>query len=263
MPKIGIIGGSGFYDFIKDARNEEINTEYGSPSEKIAIGKVNGVEVAFLPRHGSKHTIPPHKIPYLANIEALASLGVERIISTNAVGSLNAALRPGDFVFFDQFINATYGRKDTFFDGPNVVHVSTAEPYCNDMRSKAIESAKALGISFHSNGTVVVINGPRFSTKAESRLYSNYADTINMTQYPEIALAREKAMCYLGIGIVTDYDAGLEGRVPPVSYAEVSKTFSASIEKLKELIYNMLPKINAERTCSCKNALKNAAVTQG
>ncbi|MEM4065199.1 MAG: MTAP family purine nucleoside phosphorylase, partial [Candidatus Micrarchaeaceae archaeon] len=208
------------------------------------------------------HIIPPHMVPYKANIEALNILGVERIIGINAVGSLNPDFKPGDFAIFGQFINFTSGRDDTFFNGPNVVHISTAEPYCPELREIAVDAAKEAKIKMHSNSTVMVINGPRFSTKAESKMFSAYADLINMTHYPEIALAREKAMCYLGIGIVTDYDAGLAGRedIAPVTYEDVKSIFASSIEKLHLLIEKMLPSIG-ERKCNCKHALDNAKVS--
>ncbi len=257
MPRIGIIGGSGFYSLLEDARAVDIGTDYGKPSSEISVGSIGGTEVAFLARHGTRHTLPPHKVPYKANIEALARLGVERIISTNAVGSLNASYKPGDLALFDQFINATHGRDDTFFHGPKVVHVSLADPYCPEMRGIAMRHGMD-----HGTGTVMVVDGPRFSTRAESRRYASYADMINMTQYPEVALAREKEICYLGIGVVTDYDAGLEGGqgVKPVSYEEVKRRFAANNERLKSLISALVPKMPEGRSCPCPHALDGAEV---
>ncbi len=257
MARIGIIGGSGFYSLLSDAEQVEVETEYGRPSSEVSIGSISGIEVAFLARHGLKHTLPPHKVPCKANIEALAQLGVERIISTSAVGSLKASYKPGELALFDQFVNTTHGRDDTFFHGPKVVHVSLAEPYCPEMRTIASRH----GFD-HDSGTVVVVDGPRFSTKAESRRYSAYADMINMTQYPEVALAREKGICYLGIGMVTDYDAGLEGDpdVKPVSYDEVGRMFSSNVERLKSLISTLAHEIPERRSCKCKDSLIGAEV---
>jgi 5'-methylthioadenosine phosphorylase len=257
MVRMAVIGGSGLYSLLEGAREVEGGNEYGKPSSPISVGMINGIEVAFLARHGTGHTIPPHRVPYKANIEALAELGVERIVSTNAVGSLNAAYRPGELALLDQFINATHGRDDTFFHGPRVTHVSLADPYCSELR----RVAQNRGIE-HESGTVVVVDGPRFSTRAESRRYSSYADMINMTQYPEAALAREKGICYLGIAMVTDYDAGLEGRqdVKPVSYDEVGRMFSSNIERLKSLISDIIKDVPEGRSCACKDALKGAEV---
>ncbi len=261
MGKIGIIGGSGLYKLLEGAESIEKETEYGSPSDRIALGSINGKDVAFIPRHGSSHTIPPHKVPYRANIEALRALGIDTVIATSAVGSLKTGFVPGDFVLFDQFINATCGREDTFFNGPKVVHVSAAEPYCGRMRELALAASLSLGIRAHDEATVVVINGPRFSTKAESRLFAESADVVNMTQYPEVMLAREKGICYLGIGIITDYDSGLEGDpdIKPVSYEEVSSTFARSTERLKELIHETIKSMpEKEVDCVCRRSLEGA-----
>src|SRR5271157_3483373 len=197
--KIGIIGGSGFYSLLENPERADIDTPYGKPSDEISLGRISGKEVAFLPRHGGGHTIAPHKVPYRANIEALSRMGVERLIASGAVGSLVAEYEPGDFVFFDQFVNMSHGRDETFFDADRVAHISTAEPYCPELRKIAAEAADRLGMKYHDRGTVVIVNGPRFSTKAESRFFANQGfQLINMTQYPEISLAREKEMCYLG-----------------------------------------------------------------
>ncbi len=263
MVKIGIIGGSGLYSLIDNADEMQKETEYGRASDGLSMGQMNGVDVAFIPRHGKSHTIPPHMVPYKANIESLALMGVERIIATNAVGSLSKDYAPGDFVLFDQFINFTSGRDDTFFHGPEVVHISTAEPFCSELRGIAIAKAKDMRLKIHESGSVAVVNGPRFSSKAESRYFRNAgADTINMTLYPEITLAKEKAMCYLGIGIVTDYDAGLEGEpgIKPVDYKEVGRMFSENVTKLKELIAAIVKDVPDSRSCNCKNSLDNARV---
>ncbi len=263
--EIGIIGGSGFYSLLSGAQTQEVTTRYGSPSSMISTGLLGGKRVAFLARHGEKHTIPPHKVPYRANIDALSNLGVKRILASNAVGSLKEEYAPGDFVFFDQFVNMTHGRQDTFYDEGVVVHISTAHPYCDYLRKEAAAVADEMDIKYHETGTVVVINGPRFSTKAESRQFSTLGfDVINMTQYPEAALAREKALCYLGVGIVTDYDAGLEGRddIKFVTNAEVLRVFEQNIGRVKELMQKLVPRIKEERDCACPHALEGAIMTK-
>lgn len=260
--EIGIIGGSGFYSMLEDAQSMELETEYGKPSDKVSIGTMSGKRVAFIPRHGSKHTFPPHKVPYRANIQALYDLGVRRIIATNAVGSLNPKFGVGKIVAFDQFINQTHGRPDTFFD-TSVAHVSTAEPYCPELRTVSTVAANNLKLDYADGASVVVINGPRFSTRAESLFFSRQGfDLINMTQYPEVALAREKAMCYLALGMVTDYDAGLVGRsdIKPVSHKEVMETFSKNVENVKALIKDIIKDMPAERKCQCSNALDGAII---
>lgn len=259
--EIGIIGGSGFYSLLENAESTEIETEYGKPSDRISIGKIGKRSVAFIPRHGSKHTIPPHMVPYRANIEALHMLGVTRIIATGAVGSLNPMFKIGEIAILDQFINMTHGRKETFYDAGQVVHVSTADPYCDEMRAIGASSAKALGLKFKENASVLVVNGPRFSTKAESRFFSKQGfDLINMTQYPEVALARERCICYMGIAIVTDYDAGIigEGGVDPVSYGEISKAFAKSVESVRILTGKIVEDMPDARRCRCSSALDSA-----
>ena len=189
---------------------------------------------------------------------------MKRIIATGAMGSLTKDYAPGDFVFLDQFVNMTHGRQDTFFDGDKVVHVSTAHPYCPELRALAINEAKRMGLKYHETGTIVVINGPRFSSRAESRFFSSQGfQVVNMTQYPEAALARERELCYLGIGIVTDYDAGLEGEtgIKPVDAQEVGRVFGKSVEQVKKLMANMLPKIPEKRSCPCGSALENAVAS--
>lgn len=264
--KIGIIGGSGFYSLLEDPERAGVDTPYGKPSDEISLGRVSGKEVAFLPRHGGGHTIAPHRVPYRANVEAMSRMGVERLIASSAVGSLVAEYEPGDFVFFDQLVNMSHGRDETFYDRDKVAHVSTAEPYCPELRRIAAEAADRLGMKYHDRGTVVVVNGPRFSTKAESRFFANQGfQLINMTQYPELALAREKEMCYLGIGMVTDYDSGLEGRadVKHVTFDEVNRIFASRVSDLKRLIPEIISMIPEERkSCKCGEALKGAFVGQ-
>lgn len=261
-PDIAIIGGSGLYALLEDAEPVAISTAYGKPSAGVMVGMLGGKRVAFISRHGAGHTLAPHKVPYRANIEALASMGVKRIIATNAVGSLVKHYAPGDFVLFDQFVNMTQGREDTFFDSDKVVHISTADPYCNELRAIAAIQSSLLGIRCHEAGTVVVVNGPRFSTRAESGFYSKQGfHTIGMTQYPEVALAREKALCYMGIGLVTDYDAGAETTDNPVSFRDVAKTFDDNIKRVRLLLEKIVTNLPTERTaCACADALNGAEV---
>jgi 5'-methylthioadenosine phosphorylase len=262
--EIGVFGGSGFYSFSKGSRGLLVKTPYGNPSAKITISEVEGKKVAFLPRHGIHHEYPPHVVPYRANVFAFKKLGVRRIIGPIAVGSLRADVGPGDLVFCDQFVNFTSGRKDTFYDGPETTHVSTANPYCPQMREIAIEAAEGLGLRFHRSGTVVVIQGPRFSTKAESRFFTKQGwDVINMTQYPEVVLAREQELCYLNISLVTDYDAGLEGdpTVKPVSHGEVIRVFNKNLEDLRKLIGRIVKRMPTGRTCDCGRALEHARLS--
>lgn len=252
---IGIFGGSGFYSLMDNVKEIEINTPYGKPSDKVALAEIDGIKVAFLPRHGKQHTYPPHMIPYKANIEAMRNLGVKRIIGPTASGSLQAHIKPGDFVICDQFIDRTWGRQDTFFEWPVTKHISVAEPYCPDLRKLAIEVCKEQGVTVHENGTVVVIQGPRFSTKAESRWFSKMGwEVINMTQYPEAYLAREMGMCYVNIALITDYDAGLEGNdeIKPVTEEEVKRVFQENNDKVKKVIFEMIKKMSLVEDCSCK-----------
>ena len=252
---IGVFGGSGLYSFMEYVVEADIDTPYGKPSDKIAIATYNGEKIAFLPRHGKKHHLPPHMIPYRANIYAMKQLGVEKIIAPTASGSLQEFIKPGDFVVCDQFIDRTNSRKDTFFDGPETKHISSAQPYCPELRKLAIDSGKALGITIHEKGTVVVIQGPRFSTVAESRWYGKMGcEVINMTQYPECYLAREMGICYTNIALITDYDAGLEGndKIKPVTEEEVFRVFEENNEKVKKMIFEMIKRITAEPfECNC------------
>jgi len=243
---IGVFGGSGFYSLFKNVQKVEVDTPYGKPSDKISIASIGNKTVAFLPRHGKNHQYPPHRVPYKANIYAMKMLGVRQIIAANACGSLQPHIKPGEFVICDQFVDRTTGREDTFFDGPEVKHTSAAEPYDPNLRKLAVETAKELNIPVHEKGTVVVIQGPRFSTKAESRWFSSMGwEVINMTQYPECYLALEMEIPYVNISLITDYDAGLEGRpdIKPVTHEEVIKVFNENIDNVKKLIHRMIEKI--------------------
>ena len=257
--EIGVFGGSGFYSLLDNAEEYRINTPYGAPSSPVMVGEIAGRSVAFLPRHGKDHQLPPHKINYRANVWAMKELGVTRIIGPNACGSLQPGVKPGDFVICDQFVDRTWGRIDTFYDGPITTHVSSADPYCPTMRAVAVEQADALGITVHPKGTVVVIQGPRFSTRAESRWFASQGwEVINMTQYPECYLARELEICYCNISLITDHDAGTEG-VEPVTNDEVVRVFEANNRRLRDLLYAMIPALPVERPCVCAHALEGAA----
>ncbi|MDA3937409.1 MAG: S-methyl-5'-thioadenosine phosphorylase [Actinomycetota bacterium] len=256
--EIGVFGGSGFYELIDNPREFKVNTPFGVPSSPVMYGEIGGRTVAFLPRHGKDHSLPPHMINYRANMWVMKELGVGRIIGPNACGSLKPEVEPGHFVICDQFVDRTWGRKDTFYDGPLTTHVSSADPYCTTMREIATEKAGALGITAHPTGTVVVIQGPRFSTRAESKWFASQGwEVINMTQYPECYLARELEICYCNISLITDHDAGTEG-VEPVSNEEVVRVFGENNHKLKDLLYAMIPALPVERDCACAHALDGA-----
>ncbi|MBI4174051.1 MAG: S-methyl-5'-thioadenosine phosphorylase [Candidatus Aenigmarchaeota archaeon] len=254
---LGIFGGSGFYSLLDNAEAVERETPFGNPSSPITLGTIGRQEVAFIARHGIHHEFPPHKIPYKANLYAFRELGVSRIIAPAAVGSLKKEIKPGDFVIPDQFVNFS-NRDDTFFNEVPVTHVSAADPYCPELRKLLVEMARPLQLPVHESGTVVVVNGPRFASRAESALYQRHGwDIINMTQYPELILAREMEMCYASVCLVTDYDVGVDGG-KPVSAQEVGEMFRQNSEKLKRLILDCIPNVPASRECSCKNALENA-----
>ena len=262
--QVGIFGGSGFYRFLEEVEFVEVDTPYGPPSDRIAIGEVAGVGVAFLPRHGSRHTLPPAAINYRANVWALKQLGVTRVIAPTAAGSLQPHVRPGDFVVCDQFVDRTSGRADSYYaDGPKVAHISAADPYCPVMRELALRAGREQGVTMHDSGTVVVIQGPRFSTRAESRWFSSLGwEVINMTQYPEAILARELELCYVNISLITDYDVGLEGmpEVAPVSVAEVETVFASNNDRVRRLILGLIPLLPAERRCPCGGAMHGAVI---
>ena len=230
---VGVFGGSGFYEFLSDVRHVEIDTPFGPPSGPIALADVGGRPVAFLARHGAGHRFGPSQVPAKANLWAMRTLGVAQIIGPCAAGSLRVDVKPGEFVVLDQLVDRTSGRADTFYDQGNVHHVSLAEPYCPELRRAALEAGSACAITMHATGTVVVIQGPRFATKAESRWYRAQGwDTINMTQYPEAHLARELGICYCGIALVTDYDTGVEDdpTVAPVTQEQVFAFFEHNVQ---------------------------------
>lgn len=260
---IGVIGGSGFYSLFTKAQPITIETPYGLASDQFMIGEIAGKRVAFLPRHGEKHQYPPHGIPYRANIWGFKKLGVKFIISPCAAGSLQPEIRPGDFVISDQFVDRTWGRKDTFYNGPKTIHIAADTPFCPNLRKLGIETGKKLNYHIHRNGTVVVINGPRFSTKAESQWFRYCSwQVINMTVYPEVILARELEMCYLNISLITDYDTGLkeDKNVKPVSLRQVLTIFKKNNKKVKVMIFEMIKKIDVNKICTCHTALEQATL---
>jgi 5'-methylthioadenosine phosphorylase len=262
--EIGIFGGSGFYSLLEDAREFAIDTPYGAPSDRVTVGEVGGRSVAFLPRHGRFHQYPPHAINYRANLWAMHSLGVTRLLAPGACGSLQPHIEPGSFVLCDQFVDRTSGRIQTFYDGPLAVHVSMDEPYCPELRALAAGKAGELGIPAHADGAAVIVQGPRFSTKAESRWFTQAGwSVVNMTQFPEVVLARELEICYLNISLVTDWDVGLVGEpgVMPVTADEVHRVFRENNQRLKDLIHALIPAIPADHGCGCGSALQGAVIS--
>jgi len=260
---VGIFGGSGFYSFLDDVEEVALDTPYGPPSARIRMGEIEGAGVAFMPRHGDEHTLPPHRINYRANLWAMKEVGVKRILGPSACGALKPELEPGTFVLCDQFVDRTRGREDTFYDGPQTTHVSAADPYCVGLRETLGGCARELGIPVVDGGTVVVIQGPRFSTRAESRWFSHAGwDVVNMTQYPEAWLARELELCYANVSLVTDYDVGLEGMpdVPPVSAEAAFLVFKENLEKLRSLLFAAVPRIGKQPDDACATALSSAIV---
>jgi 5'-methylthioadenosine phosphorylase len=257
--EIGIFGGSGFYSFLSDVTERIVETPYGAPSAPVSIGTIEGRAVAFLPRHGLRHELPPHRINYRANLWALKELGVTRIVGPCAAGSLRRDVEPGHFVVCDQLVDRTSGRIDTFYDGPVSTHVSFADPYCPELRRLAIDLAPGQGITVHDRGTVVTIQGPRFSSRAESKWFQSEGwQVVNMTQYPESYLARELEICYVNVSLITDYDVGVEGETGSVSHEQVLKVFTENNERLRKLLFALVPKIPSTRGCPCASALQGA-----
>lgn len=260
--EIGIFGGSGFYSLLPDLEEVHVGTPYGPPSDRIALATLAGRRVAFLPRHARDHSVPAHAVNYRANIWAFHELGVREILAPCACGSLQAHVHPGDFVVLDQFVDRTRGRADTFFDGPETHHIGAGEPYCSRLRALAIEMARAERIKVHETGTMVVIQGPRFSTRAESAWFTREGwDVVGMTQHPEAILARELGICYTGIALVTDYDTGIAQGREPVQIEEVFRVFQANVGKVQSLIHAMLPRMGSERGCACEEEARRAIVT--
>jgi len=260
--EIAIIGGTGIYDPNLFKENEEIkvHTPYGPPSPFVSIGNLHGRKVAFIPRHGRDHSIPPHKVNYRANIHALKELGVKRIFSISSVGSLREEVKPRDFVVPDQFIDRTRKREDTFYEGPKVVHVSSADPFCPELRNILIDSASKQEIKVHGSATYVCIEGPRFSSRAESKLFRDWgADIVGMTLYPECILAREAEICYGTLAMVTDYDVWAS---KPVSATDVAEVMRKNVANSRKIIAEAILNLPHERgaKCSCGSALQSAMI---
>ncbi|MDE0802730.1 MAG: S-methyl-5'-thioadenosine phosphorylase [Acidimicrobiales bacterium] len=240
---IGVFGGSGFYEFLDDVEPVTIESEYGEPSATLLVGDVDGRRVAFLPRHGEGHRHPPHRINYRANVDVMRQAGVGAIFGPCASGSLHPDVAPGHFVVVDQFVDRTSGRPDTFWDDGEVDHVSMADPYDQRLRRVAIDACRAEGVTVHETGTVVVIQGPRFSTRAESKWFSREGwRVVNMTQYPEVALANEARIPYASIALITDFDAGLEDDpdVPAVTQDEVFAFFERNVEAVRRVLFRAI-----------------------
>ncbi len=244
--RLGVFGGSGFYEFLDDVTEVEVSTPYGKPAAPISIGSVAGHQIAFLPRHGRHHEFAAHRVPFRANVWALRELGVSSIIAPCSVGSLQPDLHPGELVVVDQIVDRTWGRLDTFHDvgattglpgddGP-VHHQSFADPYDAGLRGELVAAAHRVGVTVHDGGTMVVINGPRFSTRAESRWFRQMGwHVVNMTGYPESVLAAELGIRYAGVALVTDYDAGIDG-YEPVTMEHVFETMRANVHRVRDVI---------------------------
>lgn len=257
--KVGIIGGTGVYDpgIIENKQELKVHTPYGTTSGPITVGELKGTKIAFLPRHGHGHRIPPHELPFRANIWAMKELEVERILAPSAVGSLKKELKPGDFVIPNQFIDRTgHNRPRTFYPSGVVAHISMADPFCPQTSSHVVEKAEELDLNINGEGTYVCIQGPRFSTRAESKMFRQWGgDIIGMTLVPEVTLAREVGICYTTIGMITDYDVWAE---EPVTAEEVAKTAKANVKKVRKLLTNVIPTLPKERSCGCAEAIEKA-----
>ncbi|HEV2474683.1 MAG TPA: S-methyl-5'-thioadenosine phosphorylase [Chthonomonadales bacterium] len=261
--EIGVFGGSGFYSLLSNVREVDVETPFGKPSDSLFLATHAGRRVAFLPRHGRAHTIPPHRINYRANVWAMKSLGVRFMISPCAAGSLQSHIAPEHFVLCDQYVDRTSGRADTFFDGPEIHHVSAAQPYCPLLRQMALEVINSHRITVHAHGTVVVVQGPRFSTRSESKWYTGAGwDVINMTQYPEAHLCIEQEIAVVNICLVTDYDAGLasSGAVSPVTSEEVYRVFLKNAERVKKVTLDLIERIAPELNSPHHHALQGAKI---
>ena len=256
--EIGIFGGTGIYDsgLLESAEQLDVDTPYGKPSDTITAGVFKGRRVAFLPRHGRRHSIAPHMINYRANVWAFQSLGVARIMAPSAVGSLREEIEPGHLAMPDQFIDFTRARAGSFTGGGRVIHISMADPFCPELRGATAKAALRTGARLHDTCTYACIEGPRFSTRAESRMFRGLgADIIGMTLVPECQLAREAQICYASISSVTDYDVWAD---KPVTAKEVLATLSANVERTRALLAELVGIVPAERGCRCAEALADA-----
>jgi len=251
-PDVAVIGGSGFYTFLENPQQIEVDTPYGKPSAPISVGTVEGRAVAFLPRHGPHHEFPAHRVPYRANLWALRSIGVRQILAPCAVGGLQVEHGPGTFVVPDQLVDRTTGRVQTYYDS-GAVHVSFADPYCSRLRGHLLD-----GLADQEpvdGGAMVVIEGPRFSTRAESRWYADQGwAVVNMTGHPEAVLARELALCYATVALVTDHDAGVD-EASAVSMDAVFEVFRSHTGTLKSVLADVVAGLGADRDCACPHAV--------
>ena len=256
---VGVIGGSGITTIFGDrtARVHRVSTPWGAPSAPVEEGEVGGVRVLFLSRHGAGHTTPPHRINYRANVDALRTLGAEAIVTVSAVGSLREELAPGTFVLPNQFVDFTKQRPTTFFDGGRVYHVSMADPFCPDLLATAAAVGGELGTPFATGKTYVCIEGPRFSTRAESAYFRSFADIIGMTLVPEVTLARERGICYACLAMVTDYDVWADH---PVDAKEIGAVMQRNADRMGGVLRALVPRIAHPPTCRCAHALDDAAV---
>lgn len=264
---IGIFGGSGFYEFLDDVEHVELETPFGPPSAPVTIGRIGERRVAFIPRHGRNHQFGPAAVPARANVWAMRMLGVRQVVGPCAVGSLQPDMHPGDFVVLDQLVDRTWGRPDTYYDAGDAHHVSYADPYCRELAKLSVTAGERVGVRMHAAGTVVVIPGPRFSTRAESRWYRAQGwHVVNMTQYPEAYLARELGIHYAGIALITDYDTGVEDdpEVEPVTQEQVFAFFDENLHRVRELLTALVPMLPDEPTgCGCADAVGPLHVYEG
>lgn len=246
LAEVGVFGGSGLYQLLDDVTEVTLDTPFGAPSAPLHVGTVHGRRVAFLPRHGPHHEHPAHVVNYRANVWALRQAGVKAVFAPCSAGSLQASIAPGDFVVLDQFVDRTSGRRDTFFDGPGATHTAMAHPYDDDLRRRLVDACRTCGVTVHERGTVVVINGPRFSTAAESRWFGQMGwSVVNMTQYPETALCIEAGLPVAGVALVTDYDAGLEDdpSVPAVTMDQVFEFFRQNVDRVRDVLFSAIESI--------------------
>lgn len=261
MIKIGIIGGSGIDDpkILENQERIKVHTPFGSPSDVVTKGMLKGVSCIVIPRHGEGHRIHPSNVNYRANIWAMKELGVTHILAPTACGSLKEEIKPGDLVFIDQFIDRTTRRIQTFYEGQQVCHIPMADPFCDQLRSLLAQTARSLNLAFHDKGTIVTIEGPRFSTKAESRMFQKLGcDVINMTTVPEAVLAREAGICYQPIAMSTDYDCWHESQ-ESVTLDMILSVMKKNAENVKRLMMEVIPKIKFE-SCVCKDAIKTSVM---
>jgi 5'-methylthioadenosine phosphorylase len=258
--EIAIIGGSGLYDqdLLDDVHDLKVRTPYGRTSDILKIGRYLERKIVFLPRHGRGHQLPPHNVNYRANIWALKELGVKRILSSNACGSLSEKHKPGDILVLDQFIDRTKLRPSTFYEGGQVCHISAADPFCPELNTLLVKEGQSKNIAIKLGGTYVCIEGPRFSTRAESRMFRQWgADVVGMTVYPECMLAREMEICYSSLALVTDFDVWAD---KPVNVDAILNVMKSNVEKTKKLFASTIPKISQTATCNCWSALKDAVL---